>query len=195
MLGHRADSDEEVKVLLAKRERIFSVIFILWRLGMASTDIEDFSFRVEKELSVIYGRSKRPVLIVGSRGPSGLFSLRLADAEGSRVLENYTEETVTDMVRGLLIPSPQPSPYLLERNVREEPLWLVDAVGGCFEHPDPHLVFPETDPERQEALGRLCECRSFHSPSLSDADCLQAVMYIFDSLNLLEALQVDRGNL
>lgn len=194
VLAYQIDDEESTKAVLSKRERIYSAIVVLWATDMSASSLDGLSDRIEKEVSVIYGRSRRPVLLVGSRGPSGLLSVRETGSDGCcHTHDEISAEHFFTIIRNSLVDTVQPSEYLLTRNVMEEPTWLVDVVGNCFEHPDLTAVFPAPSPARQEELFRLCESRSFHSPSLTDAECLLSVMYIFDSLNLFSELDVDRG--
>lgn len=67
---------------------------------------------------------------------------------------------------------------------------IVEQFEPRGSHSRPH---PHPNPHSHSPSLRTVETRAFHSPSLSDDDALRAIMYIFDSLGLLDALEVDRA--
>jgi len=143
-------------------------------------------------VSVVYGRFRRPTIFLAKLQGEAL-CVRQILPQGQ--VESFSLLSLHEFMVRLevsLIQVGQPSEYLLERNILAEPNWLVDTVGGCFEHVEPGLSFPKAASLAAEArLRAMLEERGFHSPSMGEDDILLCILYIFESLDLLRVLEVD----
>jgi hypothetical protein len=171
---------------------------MLYDATVIQTLKQDETEKLLKMFSAVYGHSPRPFLYLIS--PSdGRWMVQKFDKLGSpdksfKKEKCTARDLIEDILNELNINDPpfstQPDPNLLRRNGLFEPTWLIEAVGNCIITPNTHN-FPQ--PSDNFVPAQILSSRSFHSPSLSESDSLYSIFYIFDSLGLLEELEIDQA--
>ncbi len=168
---------------LCSRQHIFSGIVI-----QGNEVGNNFAERIEKVLSIVYGRLEIPPSYFVTTTDHVNFQIHLLFEEEMPFKTAHIGEFLNELASEERIE--QPTPLMMERNVLNEPLWLVNAIGSCFEDLEDIPSFPLSfsSPQIEDQINS----RSFHSPSLTDSDALYSIWYIFASLDLFDALQIDQ---
>lgn len=164
--------------------------------------IKDFdqesSQRILKTISSVYP-NERPMIYCGKLIKKNLFTHATVLPDGS--LGSTQESSFGQFVNGIghnlagNKGKDQPTDYMLQRNALSEPLWLINTIEDCFQDLDRNDLFPKINPSDEEDAIKKISDLSFHSPSLSEEQSLVSIYHIFDSLNLLDVLSIDKGTL
>lgn len=177
--------------MISLRETIFSNIVTCY--GAGTQDEFKLTETIERTISVVYGRNNRPAIFFAKVSAESQAIVTMISTDGlSKTSEKSSLPALLKDVSESPSSPPQPTDYMLQRNILSEPTWLVDTIGNCFEDLEEGERFPE--PLSNEAeLSHLLHQRSFHSPSLTDQQALWAIFFIFEELNLFSELSISQG--
>jgi hypothetical protein len=183
-------TDQAIQII-SLREKIYTNILLCY--DQAVPDEDSLIQAIERTISVVYGRNNRPAVYFAKVFGQNQAVVTVISSDGlSRTSRCVSLTALRDELGDTSSGPPQPTDYMLQRNILSEPTWLVNTIESCFEDLEGGEAFPERLQNEAE-LKQLLQQRSFHSPSLTDAEALWAIYFVFEELDLFAKLDINRG--